>query len=117
MRAVLPCAAQPILEIKMNLHYRTTHSAYRIRPAEARDAADIARLFLVSSDGLAGVVTLPRGSRRTLQRVLRSSCSGRRLPRSHSFAAKLAQCLARNQVSLDVEGVVDGGVYCKKSLS
>ena len=40
----------------MNLHYRTTHSAYRIRPAEARDAADIARLFLVSSDGLAAYI-------------------------------------------------------------
>ena len=64
-----------------------------------------------------GVVTLPRGRRKTFQHVLRSSCSGRRLPSPHSFAAKLAKRLARNQVSLDVEGVVDGGVYCKKSLS
>ena len=71
--------------------------------------------FLMGSPD--GVVTLPRGRRKTLQRVLRSSCSGRRLPSPHSFAAKLAKCLARNQVSLDVEGVVDGGVYCKKSLS
>ncbi len=37
----------------MNLQLKSLDTAYHIRPATARDAADIARLFLVSSDGLA----------------------------------------------------------------
>jgi ribosomal protein S18 acetylase RimI-like enzyme len=40
----------------MNLHFQTTHSDYQIRPATAQDAGDIARLFLISSDGLAAYI-------------------------------------------------------------
>lgn len=40
----------------MNLHLRTMDSAYLVRSATAKDAADIARLFLVSSDGLAAYI-------------------------------------------------------------
>ena len=40
----------------MNLQLKSLDAAYHIRPATARDAADIARLFLVSSDGLAAYI-------------------------------------------------------------
>ena len=57
-----------------------------------------------------GVVTLLVGGRRCLQRVFPSSRSGHCSPCPHSFAAKLAKCLTADQVTLNVEGVVDGGV-------
>ena len=57
-----------------------------------------------------GVVTLLVDGRRCLQRLLLSSRSGHRLPCPHSFAAKLAKCLTADQVTLNVEGIVDGGV-------
>ncbi len=40
----------------MNLQLKSLDAAYHVRPATARDAADIARLFLVSSDGLAAYI-------------------------------------------------------------
>jgi hypothetical protein len=38
------------------------------------------------------------------------SRSGHRLPRPHRFAAKLAKRLTGDEMTLDVEGIVDGGV-------
>ena len=61
-------------------------------------------------DVRAGVVTLLVDGRRCLQRVFPSSRSGHCSPCPHSFAAKLAKCLTADQVTLNVEGVVDGGV-------
>ena len=57
-----------------------------------------------------GIVTLLVDGRRCLQRVFPSSRSGHCSPWPHSFAAKLAKCLTADQVTLNVEGVVDGGV-------
>jgi len=42
--------------MKMNFQLKSLDAVYHIRPAAARDAADIARLFLVSSDGLAAYI-------------------------------------------------------------
>ena len=46
-----------------------------------------------------------------------SSDSGYLAPLIESFVAKKAKCAARDQVTLDVEEIVDSGVYGKKSLS
>ena len=64
----------------------------------------------LGADGKDGAVTLPVGTRKTLHRACPSSRSGHCSPCPHSFAAKLAKCLTADQVTLNVEGVVDGGV-------
>ena len=63
-----------------------------------------------------GVLTLSNGS--GVNSVQRFCSSGDRcgLPQAHRFGTKLAKCLAGNQMTLDVEGVVDGGVGREKSL-
>ena len=45
-----------------------------------------------------------------------SSFRGHVLPRDHRFTAELTKAFARDEVSLNVEGIVDGGVGGEKSL-
>jgi hypothetical protein len=48
--------------------------------------------------------------------ALSSDGGGHSPPRVHRFTAKLAKCSARDQMTLDIESVVDGGVGGEKSL-
>src|SRR5208337_1315363 len=64
----------------------------------------------------AGVVTLPRRGREVSAPL---ELSGRRdcgPPRGHRHGAKRAVRVGRDEMALDVEGVVDGGVCGKKFL-
>ena len=87
-----------------------------LRAQTNRFANSLKALGVTKSDrvfsllGRSGIVTLLVDGRRCLQRVLPSSRSGHCSPCPHSFAAKLAKCLTADQVTLNVEGIVDGGV-------
>ncbi len=63
-----------------------------------------------------GVVTLSNCSHVNFAKKFCSSGSSSSLPYAHRLIAKLAQRLTGNQMALDVEGVVDGGVSGEKSL-
>ncbi len=58
-----------------------------------------------------GVVTLRSRKRVNFAQTLCSSGGGHSPPRIHRFTAKLAKRSARDQMALDIESVVDGGVY------
>ncbi len=63
-----------------------------------------------------GVVTLSNCSRVNLAGKFGSSRGRHSLPGTHCLVAKLAKYLAGNQMALDVEDIVDGGVGGEKSL-
>ena len=92
------------------LEPRLSGSALSISPFLVVFAVFFAALLWGISDNQEGVVTLLVDGRRCLQRLLLSSRSGHCSPCPHSFATKLAKCLTADQVTLNVEGVVDGGV-------
>jgi hypothetical protein len=57
-----------------------------------------------------GLVTVSIVTRRRPMSTLRSDRRRRGLPCSHGLAAELSKCLAGDEMALDVEGVVDGGM-------
>ena len=63
-----------------------------------------------------GIVTLLNGRAANWHKNSSSRGSGGGLPQAHCLVAKLAQCFSGNQMALDVEGVVDGGVGREKPL-
>ena len=63
-----------------------------------------------------GAVTLSNPSRANLEGMFGSLRDRHGLPDIHCLVAKLAWRLSGNQMTLDVEDVVDGGVGRKKSL-
>ena len=61
-------------------------------------------------DTVAGIVTLTSSGRTTFQNARLSSGGSRRLPCAHRFTSELAKGLSGDEVTLDIEGVVDGSV-------
>jgi hypothetical protein len=57
-----------------------------------------------------GIVTLARMPRENGRRLRVSRCSSHGIPPIHRFSSELAQCSARDQMALNVEGVLDGVV-------
>ena len=57
-----------------------------------------------------GAVNLTKAGRSWTSELSGSSSSGHGPPRVHRVTAELAHCLASDQMTLDIEGVVDGGV-------
>jgi hypothetical protein len=64
-----------------------------------------------------GIVTLSNGNRASLTGGFFSRGGCHSLPYAQCFVAKLAKCFAGNEMALDVEIVVHGGVDREKSLS
>ena len=63
-----------------------------------------------------GAVNLTKAGRSWTSELSGSSSSGHGPPRVHRVTAELAHCLASDQMTLDIEGVVDGGVGGEKPL-
>ena len=63
-----------------------------------------------------GAVNLTKAGRSWTSELSGSSISGHGPPRVHRVTAELAHCLASDQMTLDIEGVVDGGVGGEKPL-
>ena len=87
-----------------------------------RDAWGIRRLSvdevarLQGFDTTDGAVNLTKAGRSWTSELSGSSSSGHGPPRVHRVTAELAHCLASDQMTLDIEGVVDGGVGGEKPL-
>ena len=67
-------------------------------------------------DRVHGAVNLTKAGRSWTSELSGSSSSGHGPPRVHRVTAELAHCLASDQMTLDIEGVVDGGVGGEKPL-
>jgi hypothetical protein len=59
---------------------------------------------------LAGIVTLTRLPRKNVRRSRLSRRLRHGIPPVHCFSSELAQCSSRDQMALDVKGVVDRGM-------
>jgi hypothetical protein len=65
---------------------------------------------------LNGIVTLIGVGRKSLNPVISSGSCGRAFPYTECFGAKALESSSVFEVTLNVEGVVDGGVDVEKSL-
>ena len=72
--------------------------------------------YLVGGRDAEGAVNLTKAGRSWTSELSGSSSSGHGPPRVHRVTAELAHCLASDQMTLDIEGVVDGGVGGEKPL-
>ena len=63
-----------------------------------------------------GIVTLLNGRAANWHKTQAQAAAGGGLPQALCVVAKLAQCFSGNQMTLDVEGVVDGCVGREKTL-
>jgi len=104
------------------LHARHATRLFRfiVRAVSCLDGARLA-MCVLTTFGSAGRVRSWALSRLATQAQreqlsVRSGGAHCALPYSHRFSAELAHCSAGGQVTLDVEGVVDGGVGGEKLL-
>ena len=107
--------------------WRVSHWAARHR-SETKPSADpasamcgrlrVGKGFLndIARAGRSGAVNLTKAGRSWTSELSGSSSSGHGPPRVHRVTAELAHCLASDQMTLDIEGVVDGGVGGEKPL-
>ena len=83
---------------------------------EAALFANLPAWAVCAADYAAGAVNLTKAGRSWTSELSGSSSSGHGPPRVHRVTAELAHCLASDQMTLDIEGVVDGGVGGEKPL-